>query len=97
MTLNCHYTGLSISHREEGSHISAGILSMVATGVMFIFSVLFLGIMWDLGSTTFLLVVPAPLPIYEKLGMSGLVLTCVTAMGAGTMNIAPWGNLWLLY
>jgi len=112
-----------------GSFISSGISSMAPTGVMFIFSVLFFGIMRDSGAfdpivnfivkisfgkpllvvigtyiigiighldgsgaTTFLLVIPAMLPIYEKLSMNKLVLTAVTAMAAGTMNITPWGG-----
>jgi CitMHS family citrate-Mg2+:H+ or citrate-Ca2+:H+ symporter len=36
--------------------------------------------------------VPAMLPIYTRLGMSPLVLTCTTALAAGTMNILPWGG-----
>ena len=36
--------------------------------------------------------VPAMLPIYQRLGMDPLILTCTTAMAAGTMNILPWGG-----
>ena len=36
--------------------------------------------------------VPAMLPIYTRLGMDPLVLTCTTALAAGTMNILPWGG-----
>ena len=36
--------------------------------------------------------VPAMLPIYQRLGMDPLVLTCTTALAAGTMNILPWGG-----
>lgn len=114
---------------EIGKHINAGILSVAPTGVMFIFSILFFGLMRDngafdpivgkiikvangnpvyvaigtyiialighldgAGATTFLLVVPAMLPIYDKMGMSKLVLVCCTAMGAGVMNLTPWGG-----
>lgn len=114
---------------ELGKHINAGILSVAPTGVMFIFSILFFGLMRDngafdpivgkiikvsngnpmyvaigtyiialighldgAGATTFLLVVPAMLPIYEKMGMNKLVLVCCTAMGAGIMNLTPWGG-----
>ena len=41
------------------------------------------------GATTFLLVIPAMLPIYKKMKMNPLILTAVTAMAAGTMNILP--------
>ena len=114
---------------DIGKYIGAGINSMAATGVMFIFSILFFGLMRDCGAfdpivdkiirvsngnplyvalgtyligiighldgagaTTFLLVIPAMLPIYRKMGMNPLVLTCITAMAAGTMNLTPWGG-----
>jgi CitMHS family citrate-Mg2+:H+ or citrate-Ca2+:H+ symporter len=44
------------------------------------------------GASTFLIAVPAMLPIYDKLGMDRKVLTCIVAMGAGTMNMLPWGG-----
>ena len=44
------------------------------------------------GASTFMVTVPAMLPIYQKLGMDPLILTCTTAMAAGTMNIMPWGG-----
>ena len=44
------------------------------------------------GASTFMVTVPAMLPIYARLGMSPLVLTCTTALAAGTMNILPWGG-----
>lgn len=44
------------------------------------------------GASTFLIAVPAMLPIYDKLGMDRRVLTCIVAMGAGTMNMLPWGG-----
>jgi CitMHS family citrate-Mg2+:H+ or citrate-Ca2+:H+ symporter len=114
---------------EIGGYIAAGISKMAATGVMFIFSILFFGIMRDngafdpivnkiikvskgnpvfitvgtyiialighldgAGATTFLLTVPAMLPIYEKMSMRRVVLACVVAMGAGVMNLTPWGG-----
>jgi CitMHS family citrate-Mg2+:H+ or citrate-Ca2+:H+ symporter len=36
--------------------------------------------------------VPAMMPLYARLGMDPLVLTCTTALAAGTMNILPWGG-----
>lgn len=44
------------------------------------------------GASTFLITIPALLPLYERLGMSRLVLAGVTALGAGVMNLLPWGG-----
>lgn len=44
------------------------------------------------GATTFLLVVPALLPLYTRLGMDRRVLACAVAMAAGVMNVMPWGG-----
>jgi CitMHS family citrate-Mg2+:H+ or citrate-Ca2+:H+ symporter len=44
------------------------------------------------GASTFMITVPAMLPLYRRLGMDPLILTCTTAMAAGTMNILPWGG-----
>lgn len=44
------------------------------------------------GASTFLLVIPALLPIYLRLGMDRRVLACVVALAAGVMNILPWGG-----
>lgn len=112
-----------------GAYVSAGISKMAATGVMFIFSILFFGIMRDngtfdpivrkiiqvskgnpvliavgtyiialighldgAGATTFLLAIPAMLPIFDKMKMNRLTLACLVAMGAGVMNLTPWGG-----
>ncbi len=44
------------------------------------------------GASTFLITIPAMLPIYKKLNMrpTTLLLICVTAMGV--MNLMPWGG-----
>lgn len=44
------------------------------------------------GAVTFLIAVPAMLPLFEKLKMDKRVLACVVALGAGTMNLVPWGG-----
>jgi CitMHS family citrate-Mg2+:H+ or citrate-Ca2+:H+ symporter len=44
------------------------------------------------GAVTFLIAVPAMLPLFEKLEMDKRVLAAVVALGAGTMNIVPWGG-----
>jgi len=44
------------------------------------------------GSTTFIVVTAALLPIYQRLGLSPVVLTCVAGLTNGTLNIVPWGG-----
>ncbi|OZM78638.1 CitMHS family transporter [Pseudonocardia sp. MH-G8] len=44
------------------------------------------------GASTFLIMVSAMLPIYRRLGMRPLVLTAVICLGAGVMNMVPWGG-----
>lgn len=114
---------------QMGDYITSGIKSVAATAAMFIFAVLFFGIMSDVGAfervvnkivkvmgadpvkvcvgtlaitcmthldgsgaTTFLITIPALLPIYDKLKMDRRVLATIVAMGAGTMNLLPWGG-----
>ena len=114
---------------DMGGYITAGIKSVAATGVMFIFAVAFFGVMGDVGAfeivvnkilriigkdplkicigtliitlmthldgsgaTTFLITIPALLPIYDKLKMDRRVLATIVAAGAGTMNLVPWGG-----
>ncbi len=110
-------------------YITKGIQNIAPTGVMFIFAILFFGIMTDAGAfdpiisgilkvvgtdpvrivvgtmvlasivhldgsgaATFLIVVPAMLPLYRKLGMQPTTLCLATALGAGIMNMLPWGG-----
>jgi CitMHS family citrate-Mg2+:H+ or citrate-Ca2+:H+ symporter len=44
------------------------------------------------GATTFLITVSAMLPLYQRLGMSRLVLSGIVCLAAGVMNIIPWGG-----
>ncbi len=44
------------------------------------------------GSTTFIITTAAMLPLYLRLGMSPVVLTCVAGLANGTLNIVPWGG-----
>lgn len=44
------------------------------------------------GSTTFIVVTAALLPVYHRLGLSPVVLTCVAGLTNGTLNIVPWGG-----
>ncbi len=112
-----------------GKLITEGIKNIAPTGVMFIFAILFFGILTDAGTfdpiikrtlkivgndpvkicigtvvlaslvhldgsgaVTFLIVIPAMLPLYESLGMKKTVLATCAALGAGTMNMVPWGG-----
>lgn len=44
------------------------------------------------GSSTYIIVVAAMLPLYKKQGMNPLVLTCIIMLSGGIMNILPWGG-----
>jgi len=44
------------------------------------------------GASTFLIVIPAMLPLYDKLGMDKRILACIVAMAAGVANMLPWGG-----
>ena len=114
---------------QVGEFIDEGVMGTAGTAGLFLFSVLFFGIMTDAGmfdkiinalvgkvgdnvvgvafmsciiamighldgggASTFLITIPAMLPIYKKLHMrpTTLMLICVTAMGV--MNLMPWGG-----
>lgn len=44
------------------------------------------------GAVTFLITIPAMLPLFDRLNMDRRILACVVALGAGTMNIVPWAG-----
>ena len=44
------------------------------------------------GSTTYMSTCAAMLPLYQRLGLNRLVLTCVVMMAGHLMNILPWGG-----
>ena len=44
------------------------------------------------GSTTYLIVTAALLPLYRRLGLSRLMLASVIMQAGGVMNILPWGG-----
>lgn len=44
------------------------------------------------GASTFMITVSALLPLYKRLKMNPLILSGVVALGAGVMNLAPWGG-----
>ncbi|MDQ1121224.1 MULTISPECIES: CitMHS family transporter [Pseudoxanthomonas] len=44
------------------------------------------------GSTTYMITASAMLPLYHRLGMNALRMTCVTMLASGVMNLTPWGG-----
>ena len=44
------------------------------------------------GSTAYMITIAAMLPLYQRVGMNTLNLTCVTIMASGVMNLTPWGG-----
>lgn len=44
------------------------------------------------GASTFMITITALLPLYKRLKMNPLILSGVVALGAGVMNLAPWGG-----
>lgn len=43
-------------------------------------------------ASTYLITISAMLPLYERLKLDRRVLACCAAMGAGIMNMVPWGG-----
>lgn len=114
---------------ETGGFIVSGIRSVAPIAGMFIFAILYFGIVSDAGmfdpviqgilravgerpsrivvgtallaavvhldgsgAVTFLVAVPAVLPLYRRLNMDRRVLACAVAMAAGVNNLLPWGG-----
>ncbi len=44
------------------------------------------------GAATFLLTIPALLPLYKRLNMSPAMLLCLVGTTAGVINMVPWGG-----
>ena len=44
------------------------------------------------GAVTFMVTVPAMLPLYKRLNMDLRILACTAAMAAGVCNMLPWGG-----
>nr|WED68410.1 SLC13 family permease [Pectobacterium colocasium] len=43
-------------------------------------------------TTTYMIAIAAFLPLYQRLGMSVLGLTCLVNIASGVMNLSPWGG-----
>lgn len=114
---------------EAGKFIVSGITSIAPIAVMFIFAIIFFGVVSDAGmfdpiidfilktakgdpvrvvvgnailamiihldgsgAVTFIITIPAMLPLYQRLNLDFRIMACVTALGAGVMNMLPWGG-----
>jgi CitMHS family citrate-Mg2+:H+ or citrate-Ca2+:H+ symporter len=111
---------------KTGAFIVAGVRDVAPVAGMFVFAILYFGVMTDAGlldpiidhvlraaggrptrivpgsallallvhldgsgAVTFLVTIPAMLPMYERLGMDRRVLACVASLAAG-VNFLPW-------
>ncbi|GAA2092503.1 MULTISPECIES: citrate:proton symporter [Brevibacterium] len=120
-------TGASFTDLQEW--FDGGLVSVMSVVVMFIFAIIYFGILSDAGlfdpvirglilatrgrvvlvtvgtvligaiahldgagATTFLLTIPALLPLYNALGMSRYLLLLLLALSASIMNMVPWGG-----
>ena len=112
-----------------GEFMINGVKGIAPVGTMFIFAILFFGILTDAGTfqpiidkilkvagsdpvkiaigtailamivhldgsgaVTFLVTIPAMLPLFDALTMDRKVLATIVALSAGVMNILPWGG-----
>ena len=111
---------------ETAKFMVAGLQQTASVAAMFVFAILYFGVMTDAGlleplvdrilrtvgtnptrivvgsallallvhldgsgAVTFLVTIPAMLPLYERLGMDRRILACVASMAAG-VNFLPW-------
>ncbi|SFP01618.1 CitMHS family transporter [Salibacterium halotolerans] len=114
---------------ELTTYFQDGIDSVMSVVIMFIFAILFFGMMQDAGlfdpiidkvialtkgnvvlvamgtiaiaivagldgsgASTFLITIPALLPLYKRLNMSPLLLMLLTVLSVGVMNLLPWAG-----
>ncbi|WP_313237352.1 CitMHS family transporter [Sporosarcina ureae] len=115
--------------KEIGEFFNSGIESVISVVIMFIFAILFFGIMQDAGvfnplintmikisrgnvvavamatvviaaiaqldgsgASTFLITIPALLPLYKRLKMSPYLLLLLVGISASIVNMVPWGG-----
>ncbi len=114
---------------EIGEFFKTGLSSVMNVVVMFIFAILYFGVMQDVGlfnplinfmikisrgniiavavatvviaavahldgsgASTFLITIPALLPLYKRLRMSPYLLLLLVGMSASIMNMVPWAG-----
>lgn len=117
------------SFAEIGDFFNSGIESVISVVIMFIFAILFFGIMQDVGlfeplinkmiavskgniiavavgtvliaaiaqldgsgASTFLITIPALLPLYKRLKMNPYLLLLLVGTSASIMNMLPWAG-----
>ncbi|MGP9043606.1 CitMHS family transporter [Cytobacillus kochii] len=117
------------SFAEVGGFFESGISSVINVAVMFMFAIIFFGILQDVGlfdplinklvsfsngniiavtvgtvlvatvahldgsgASTFLLTIPALLPLYKRLKMNPYLLLLLIAGSAGIVNMIPWAG-----
>lgn len=115
--------------QEIGEFFSQGLAKVMSIAVMFIFAILYFGLMQDVGlfdpiikhmikwsggnviaitigtviiaaiahldgsgASTFLITIPALLPLYHRLNMSPYLLLLLIGASASVMNMVPWGG-----
>ncbi|BBO25847.1 citrate transporter [Alteromonas sp. I4] len=120
---------VTVGAADVPDYMLQGIVSIAPVAVMFMFAILFFGIMNDAGvfnpvinatirlcgndirklfvgivlitalvhldgsgASTFLIVIPAVLPIFDALKLDRRWLACLVAMSAGVNNMLPWGG-----
>ena len=120
---------VGFSPAEIGTFFSEGVAKVLPVVVMFIFAILYFGIMNDVGlfdplirsmvdlsrgnvisvaigtvvvaaiahldgsgASTFLITIPALLPLYKKLRMSPYLLLLLVGTSASIINMVPWGG-----
>ncbi len=69
--------------------VSGGSVVSVAVGTAVIGMIAHLD---GAGATTFLLTIPALLPLYRRLGMNPYLMMMLLATGAGIFNLLPWAG-----
>ncbi|MBK2126217.1 CitMHS family transporter [Fangia hongkongensis] len=114
---------------DIGEFFRSGLIKVMPTATMFVFAILYFGIMQDAGlfnplikyvvklssgsviaiaigtviiaaiahldgsgASTFLITIPALLPIYRQLKMSPYLLVLLVGASASIMNMVPWGG-----
>ena len=117
------------SPAEIAPFYTKGLVKVAPVATMFVFAIVFFGLMQDVGlfsplvrgllsltrgniiavavctallgmvahldgagATTFLLTIPALLPLYQRLRMSPYLMLMLLAIGAGMMNLTPWAG-----
>lgn len=117
------------SFAEIGDFFNSGVESVISVVIMFIFAILFFGIMQDVGlfdplinkmiavskgnviavavgtvviaavaqldgsgASTFLITIPALLPLYKRLKMNLYLLLLLVGTSASIMNMLPWAG-----